>query len=194
MKLAHLFPLPLLVACVPPGAIPDPVSAPDPAPAPQQQVTQPRPAQRPVVSAPTPRPVVSPPATPSSVAIAAWADVSLSPGRWVYQPPRGGPSRALFGPANAPSFVVTCEPGRSIALTRTGAGAGALTIRTSSTARPLPATRSPQGLRAVVPASDPLLDAIAFSRGRFAVEAPGAAQLVIPAWPELARVVEDCRR
>jgi hypothetical protein len=29
---------------------------------------------------------------------------------------------------------------------------------------------------------------------RFAVEAQGAPALIIPAWPELARVVEDCRR
>jgi len=38
-----------------------------------------------------------------------------------------------------------------------------------------------------------LLDAIAFSRGRFSVEAAGTARLVIPAWPEAARVVEACR-
>jgi hypothetical protein len=42
-------------------------------------------------------------------------------------------------------------------------------------------------------ARDPLLDQIAFSRGRFTIEAPGAAMLVIPAWPEAARVIEDCR-
>jgi hypothetical protein len=40
---------------------------------------------------------------------------------------------------------------------------------------------------------DPLLDAIAFSRGRFMVEVPGTATLYLPAWPEVARVVEDCR-
>jgi hypothetical protein len=32
-----------------------------------------------------------------------------------------------------------------------------------------------------------------FSRGRFTVEVPGAPMLVIPAWPEPARVIEDCR-
>jgi len=41
-------------------------------------------------------------------------------------------------------------------------------------------------------ARDPLLDAIAFSRGRFVV-AGGGERLVIPAFPEAARSVQDCR-
>jgi len=40
---------------------------------------------------------------------------------------------------------------------------------------------------------DPLLDAIAFSRGRFAVSMPGSPALVMPAGTEIAHVVEDCR-
>lgn len=118
----------------------------------------------------------------------------MSPGRWIYQRGRGPGSRALFGLANAPLLTVACEPGRQISITRSGGAAGTLTIRTSSTARTLPGTGSPAGLRAQLPAGDPLLDAIAFSRGRFAVETPAASALVIPNWPELARVVEDCRR
>jgi hypothetical protein len=126
--------------------------------------------------------------------LAAWADAALSPGRWTYQPARGAGSRASFGPTNAPSFQLACAAGRLLNLTRSGAAAGSLTIRTTSTLRNLPGTRSAQGLSTQLPANDPLLDAIAFSRGRFAVEAPGVPALVIPAWPELARVVEDCRR
>jgi hypothetical protein len=42
-------------------------------------------------------------------------------------------------------------------------------------------------------ARDPLLDAIAFSRGRFAVEAEGRGRLILPADPVISRVVEDCR-
>jgi hypothetical protein len=34
---------------------------------------------------------------------------------------------------------------------------------------------------------------MAFSRGRFLVTVEGGASLVVPAWPELARVIEDCR-
>ncbi|MDG2003332.1 MAG: hypothetical protein P8J20_08375 [Novosphingobium sp.] len=44
-----------------------------------------------------------------------------------------------------------------------------------------------------LPASDPLLDAMAFSRGRFAVETAGLPTLYVPSWPEVSRVIEDCR-
>jgi hypothetical protein len=44
-----------------------------------------------------------------------------------------------------------------------------------------------------LPASDPLLEQMAFSRGRFLVTVEGGPSLVVPAWPELARVIEDCR-
>jgi hypothetical protein len=180
-KASLLVLLPILGACVPRAAAPAPVTAPTP----QQQ------APRPVITAPEPMPA---PIVQSAAAIAAWADAPVSPGRWAYQSARGAGSRALWGPSNAPSFIVACEPGRSLSLTRIGPAAGALTIRTSTIARPLPGTRAAEGLRASVPANDPLLDAIAFSRGRFAVEAQGTPALVIPTWPEVARVVEDCRR
>ena len=42
-------------------------------------------------------------------------------------------------------------------------------------------------------ANDALLDAMAISRGRIVVSMPGMAALVMPAWPEAARAVEDCR-
>jgi hypothetical protein len=42
-------------------------------------------------------------------------------------------------------------------------------------------------------ARDPLLDAMAFSRGA-AVEVAGLPALVLPADPAISRVVEDCRK
>jgi hypothetical protein len=42
-------------------------------------------------------------------------------------------------------------------------------------------------------ANDAVLDQIAYSRGRFAVEVQGLAPLIVPAWGEVGRVVEDCR-
>ncbi len=152
----------------------------------------------PAIGTPTSAQTRSAPPRPSaSVRPAAWADAPLSAGAWAYRRAQGSSgSRSLFGPPGAPiSFQVACEAGRQISLFRPGAAQGSITIRTSSTARTLPGTsRAGQGLSAQLPAGDPLLDAIAFSRGRFAVEAPGVPALVIPAWPELARVVEDCRR
>jgi hypothetical protein len=44
-----------------------------------------------------------------------------------------------------------------------------------------------------VSAYDPLLDAMAFSRGRVGLSALSLPTLIVPAWAEVARVVEDCR-
>lgn len=41
--------------------------------------------------------------------------------------------------------------------------------------------------------NDIMLDRIAFSRGRFAVQLSGQPSIAIPIWPEFTRVVEDCR-
>jgi hypothetical protein len=46
---------------------------------------------------------------------------------------------------------------------------------------------------AALAANDPLLDAMVFSRGRFSIEVTGLPRLIIPTWPEPARVIEDCR-
>ena len=70
-----------------------------------------------------------------------------------------------------------------------------LNVWTSSAARPVPASFDPATKRVTIQlaAADPLLDALAFSRGRLAVYVGGSPALVLPAWPEVARVVEDCR-
>ena len=71
-----------------------------------------------------------------------------------------------------------------------------MTILTSHMTRQLVGKVSetpPAGLSVVLTARDPLLDAMAFSRGRFAVEAAGMATLYVPSWPEVSRVIEDCR-
>jgi hypothetical protein len=44
-----------------------------------------------------------------------------------------------------------------------------------------------------LPAFDNLHDGIAFTRVRIAAVMPGAESLVMPAWPEAARTIEDCR-
>jgi hypothetical protein len=120
-----------------------------------------------------------------------WIDAPLSPGDWRYQ--GGAAPSASFGPPGRPSFTIRCE-GRQILLSRAGAGnAAALLVRASSGARSLPARPAAGAIEASLPAADPFLDTILFSRGRFAVEAAGMPRLIVPAWPEPARVVEDCR-
>lgn len=154
---------------------------------------QPPPPQRPQ-QAPPPQPLPPPPPTPSD-----WRDMALSPGGWVYSA-QGTTSQALFGvPASEATFILRCNlAARQVELVREGLPTNpALTIRTTSSSRALPATLQNEPMQtatAIVGARDPILDAIAFSRGRFTVEAAGLPMLVIPAWPEPARVIEDCRR
>ncbi len=142
-----------------------------------------------------PKTVQAPPPPPPR---ANWQDLPLTPGSWSYRADGQG-SVASFGQASgAPIFTVRCDPARrQVTLGREGAASGSLmTIRTSYSARnfPLSPQTQPAGAAAAaVPASDPFLDRIVFSRGRFTVETPGAAMLIIPAWPEPARVLEDCR-
>jgi hypothetical protein len=132
------------------------------------------------------------PQRPAPQPALAWPDAPLSPGRWVYRPAATGRSVASFGSGEG-EFRVECIGRGVIAVGRGGSGTS-MTIRTTALERTL--TGRSEGGRLVVqlPAGDPVLDAMAFSRGRFGVQSPGRAQLVVPAWPELARVVEDCRR
>lgn len=148
--------------------------------------------------APAPvRPIPQPVRTPSSAPVPApssdWRDWALTPGTWRYAgDPRG--SRATFGAGGAPLLTLVCDAGANvIRMTRAGVAAGTLTVRTSTTARTLQTQVVVGGVEAVLPARDPLLDAMGFSRGRFVVEGGGGASLVVPAWAEVLRVVEDCR-
>lgn len=126
---------------------------------------------------------------------AGWANAPLTPGAWVYhRTASNARSRATFGPRGAPLFEVACTNQGNIALFRHGATAGSITVRTSATLKQMTGNALAAGLSVPVPADDAILDAMAFSRGRYAIEAPRVAPLVVPAWPELARVVEDCRR
>ncbi len=111
--------------------------------------------------------------------------VPLSPGQWSYIPTATG-SEAPFGT----SFSIRCDrAARRVTLLRTDAigasAAGAMTIGTDLSVRTLPAD-------GVVTNVDPVLDAIAFSRGRFIVSG-GGMRLILPASPEAARSIDHCR-
>ena len=75
---------------------------------------------------------------------------------------------------------------RTVTISLPAQPAATLNVATSELARQLPA-----GGR--LAANDPLLDAIAFSRGRFLVSSGTGSVLAIPSWPEAARAIEDCR-
>jgi len=154
----------------------------------------PPPAPRPAPRVPLPIPRPAPPPALG----ADWRDWPLTPGTWAYRRDARG-SIALFGSPNGDAAVtLRCDLGRrQLFLSRAGGAAAPLTIRTSSTTRTLQAL--PVGgdglpyIAAALAPSDQLLDAMAFSRGRFVIEQPHSPPLVIPAWAEIGRVTEDCR-
>jgi hypothetical protein len=125
-------------------------------------------------------------------------DVPQTPGDWRYAPGSGGSEARFVGPSGEPVFALRCiRASRLVELVRFGnfAGDAGMTVRSESATRTLAGMpmMDNSGLNAVLPPSDPLLDAVAFSKGRFAIEAPGAATVYLPSWPEVTRVIEDCR-
>lgn len=133
------------------------------------------------------------PATPN----AAYANATPIAGSWTYRAITGG-SEAVFTNASAqPQLTIRCTRAtRRVSLSKPAtAAAPFLFVWTSSSTRNLPASFQPATARLVAELTmmDPILDAIAFSRGRFAVSASATPALVLPAWPELTRVIEDCR-
>jgi hypothetical protein len=121
----------------------------------------------------------------------------LAPGSWAYGPTSTG-SRARFVDATGTArLVLQCDRAtRRVMISHTStAPSPMLHVWTSSASRTLPARFEPNVFRVTAElfAHDRLLDAIAFSRGRIGVTMAGYAPLVVPAWPEAARAIEDCR-
>ena len=154
------------------------------------------PASRP--APPAPAPVAPPPPAPRPAAVAAdWRDWPVTPGAWSYRADARG-TVAMYGTAGADAVaVLRCDrAGARLFLSVAGERAGPMTIRTSSVARTLAAGATggvPPYTAATFAPADALLDAMAFSRGRFALSLPGGPPVVLPAWAEVGRVVEDCR-
>jgi hypothetical protein len=144
---------------------------------------------------PAPPRAAAPPVDIAAPAIGGdWRDVALTPGTWTYQPGKDGSIAAYAVAGRAAVFTIRCEmAGRMVALQRPGAvGAGTATLTTSYGERKLATGAILDGIGWRMAARDPGLDQIAFSRGRFVVEGIGP-RLVLPAWAEVARVIEDCR-
>ncbi|MDO6416857.1 hypothetical protein Q4F19_20910 [Sphingomonas sp. BIUV-7] len=142
-------------------------------------------------AAPTP----APPAPAAPVATDTdWRDLPLSAGRWSYAAEASG-SAARFGSPDKPALVIRCDrAARRIHMVLAGTATGALTITTSYAGRDLPLVAGAAGQsEASLAAADPFLDRIAFSRGRVSYAVPGQPLLMVPAWAEPARVIEDCR-
>ena len=146
---------------------------------------------------PRPAPSVVQTVPPPPLPAADWSDRAISPGTWTYaRDPRG--SIARFGPAGADAqFTVRCmSADATIYLSRPGTVAGRMTVRATDAARSfdaLPTGGTPPYVAVQLTARDPLLDAMAFSRGKLLIALDGQPDLIAPPWPEMIRVLEDCR-
>lgn len=154
-----------------------------------------QPAAPPPKPAPAPTPVSRPVPAPLPVS-QNWMDMPKTPGDWNYVSRLGG-SSATFAAAGGQAYLtLQCDNAtRSVALIRAGTASGAVPLRILAETgdRLLNAQSQAGGLVVQLAAQDALLDAMAISKGRFAVEVPGLPTLYIPSWPEVSRVIEDCR-
>ncbi|MBO9624421.1 MAG: hypothetical protein J7500_17065 [Sphingomonas sp.] len=146
----------------------------------------------PPVPAPAPAPPPAPrPAPPTS---ADWRDWPLTPGTWTWRHDAGGTIAEFAGG----ELSLRCDRARGrVQFSRRAVAVPPapvnVNVRTTSMARTLQLQPSGASLVADLGARDTLLDAIGYSRGRFVVEGGGMPTLVVPAWAETLRVIEDCR-
>ena len=169
-----------------------------------------KPIAAPVVSKPAPKPAQAKPVVPPTDGVKPasqsenWTTWTLAPGVWRYDV-RDRATFAVFGQARLdPLFAIACETAtKKISLGRL--------VENSRNPTPNMRVRASEGLQnwatrnvnsgptgqvyhgVTLSPTDPMLDMMAFSRGRFAVEVDGETPLAVPAWPEMARVIEDCR-
>jgi hypothetical protein len=154
----------------------------------------PPPVQQP---APAPPPKIITPVQTSQEPAGEWTDWPLTSGDWVYRRDERG-SIALFGPIGANALVtLRCDSARrKIYLAREGRSVGMMVVRSSSAMKELtgaPTGGMPPYIAAEIAPNDPILDAMALSRGRIAINVAGQQALALPSWAEITRVVEDCR-
>ena len=153
----------------------------------------PPPAPTTAPSPPPVPPVQQAPTQPLPPAPSNWRDIPLSAGEWRYVPAATGGYASFLTPQGTSLVTLRCVPAQNaVTLTMAGTSA-AIRVMTDSQQRSLPASASNGTLTASLSPRDNLLDAMMFSRGRFALEAAGQRAVAVPAWPEIARVAEDCR-
>jgi len=179
--------LPLLTA-----ACCAPVPEPEPVPTPEPIVTQTAPPA-PAPPPPPPPPIVERPVYEN------WLDAPQTSGDWSYGSEQAETFATFGRNSERWHFMVRCDlRSKKIGFARQAdePAEAPMRIRTETAERLLmltPLGNSRPLLVVELPANDRLLDAIALSRGRFAVETGGMETLYLPAWTEVSRVIEDCR-
>ncbi|MFM5906204.1 MAG: hypothetical protein ACKOPO_01225 [Novosphingobium sp.] len=151
-----------------------------------------RPKHHPRPVEPVTRPV-KPDRPPVSVRPAPgdWRDQPRTAGDWRWRV-EGARSVASYGSV----FAIACNATQRALTLEIATPASAnqiVMITTTSQRRALGVQAAGQIATASLAAGDPLIDAMAFSRGRFMVESGAMTPLYLPSWPEITRVTEDCR-
>jgi hypothetical protein len=136
----------------------------------------------------------------SSLAAQAVPDLSaVTPiaGDWTYSATVDGSEARFADPTNNPQIIIHCTRAtRHVTISKPATAAvPAINVWTSSQTRSVPTSFNPATARLTLDlqAYDALLDAMSTSRGRIGLSVAAQPALVVPAWPEIARVVEDCR-
>lgn len=155
--------------------------APPPPPAPKTMSAPP-------VAAPAPAPRLT----------GDWNDWPFTSGDWTYRHDAKGSVGQFGTPGQTAKASLRCDSqSRRIYMSREVTAPGQrIIVRTSSTTKDLvakPTEATPNYLVAEIAPRDPILDAMAFSRGRILLDAQGQVPIVLPSWAEITRIVEDCR-
>ena len=128
-----------------------------------------------------------------------YLDAPQTPGTWTYvkEPDE---TLAIYGEGRrAPAFVVRCANGvvslgRFTQADQTETRAMRVTTETvTSQMNAVPVAEMAMILAVDLEPMNPLLDAMAITKGRFKVDVTGLDPLYLPAWVEVSRVIEDCR-
>lgn len=152
--------------------------APSCAPVPKSAPPPPRPPV--IVAVPPPAP---PPPLPDP---ADWDMLPVIEGAWAFDPLRRH-ARFVDDSGLERASLSCAVPGVSMRISLPGDASPAMMLFTSTATKTLAA----QGGTVLFDVGDPALDAMAFSRGRFALSA--SQLLVLPVQSEIGRVIEDCR-
>lgn len=135
--------------------------------------------------------------TPDATATQDLSYATPIAGSWAYSATADGSEATFSNPQGFAQLVVHCARAtRRVTIAKlAGAASPFLSVWSSSLTKSVPSSFNPATGRLTIDFApyDPLLDAIASSRGRIGVTIAGQAPLVVPAWAETARVIEDCR-
>lgn len=134
----------------------------------------------------------------TELAFEDWINEPRTPGEWVFDDERAEAIAIYRTDAMVPLFFMRCEKAtKTFGFARPSASPDPLVmqIRTETMDRafetePLDA---PALATVMLSSNDRLLDAMAVTRGRFAVETSGMPTLYLPPWAEVTRVIEACR-